>query len=213
MEEGIRQWIFIPTFESVKKKIAKSISILGHPLLTIPVFVVIALFNFESVEKASRISALIIGGIFIPLIVKMYRGEKKGEYTNFDVSDQTQRQSWYTYAVLLLIAVTIIVFATRQSSTLCLSVLFSTLLLYTSQLVNYYRKASLHISLNVFLFFMILNMSAIIAVTFLLFICLIAWARLILKRHTTRELVIGALIGLFWGILFLVFMNRVMFGM
>jgi hypothetical protein len=196
---------FILNFESVKTKIAKSISILGHPLLTIPVYVVTALFNFESIEKASWISALIIGGIFIPLIVKMYRGEKKGEYTNFDVSDQKQRQSWYKYAVPLLVVVTIIVFATGQGSVLCFGVLFSTCLLITAQLINYFIKSSLHISLNTFLFFMIFRMNIYIAILFLVFIFLIVWARLILKRHTAAELLTGILIGLFWGSMFLIF--------
>jgi membrane-associated phospholipid phosphatase len=188
-------------------KIAKYISIVGHPLLTIPVFAVIALFNFESVEKASWISVLIICGIVIPLVVKMYRGEKSGAYTNFDVSNQSQRQSWYTYTVILLTIVTIVVFATGQSRTLRFGLLFSTLLLYTSQLVNRYIKSSLHVSMNIFLFFMILSMSKIIALTFLVFIFLVAWARLILKRHTGRELLIGALIGLFWGVLFFIFID------
>lgn len=189
----------------MKTKIAKCISIVGHPLLTIPMFVVIALFNFESVEKASKISALIIGGIFIPLIVKMYRGEKKGEYTNFDVSDQVQRQSWYKYAVPLLAVVTVVVFVTGQGSVLCFGVLFSTCLLITAQLINYFIKSSLHISLNTFLFFMIFRMDVYMAVLFFLFIFLIVWARLTLKRHTAKELLAGILIGLFWGSMFLIF--------
>jgi hypothetical protein len=189
----------------VKTKIAKCISILGHPLLTIPAFTVISLFNFESVEKAFWISALIIGGIFIPLIVKMYRGEKKGEYTNFDVSDQTQRQSWYKYAVPLLVIVTAVVFATGQGRVLCFGILFSTCLLITAQLTNYFIKSSLHISLNTFLFFMILRMNIMIAILFFLVILLIVWARLMLKRHTAKELLTGILIGLCWGAMFLIF--------
>jgi hypothetical protein len=189
----------------VKTKIAKFISIFGHPLLTIPVFVMITLFNFESVEKASWISALIIGGVFIPLIARMYRGEKRGEYTNFDVSDQTQRQSWYKFVVPLLVVVTAVVFVTKQGSILCFGVLFSTCLLITAQLINYFIKSSLHISLNTFLFFMIFRMNIYIAILFLLFILLIVWARLILKRHTAAELLTGILIGLFWGEMFLIF--------
>jgi membrane-associated phospholipid phosphatase len=188
-------------------KIAKCISIFGHPLLTIPVYVMIALFNFETIEKAFWISALIVGGIFIPLTIKMYRGEKSGAYSNFDVSNQSERQSWYRYTVLLLVLVTVVVVVTGQSRTLCLSVLFSSLLLITAQLINRYIKSSLHVSLNVFLFFMILHMNVTAAAFFLLFVLLIAWARLTLKRHTAKELLTGALIGLFWGMVFLFFIN------
>jgi membrane-associated phospholipid phosphatase len=191
----------------MKTKIAKCISIIGHPLLTIPVFVLTALFNFESVEKASGISVLIIGGIFIPLIVKMYHGERSGKYSNFDVSNKSERQSWYTYVLILLAVITLTAFITGQSRTVCLSLLFSTLLLCTSQFINRFIKSSLHISLNVFLFFMILHMNPVIAFGFAPVICLIAWARLALKRHTPKELVMGALIGFSWGALFWIFMN------
>jgi membrane-associated phospholipid phosphatase len=44
-----------------------------------------------------------------------------------------------------------------------------------------------------------------VAVLFLLFIFLIIWARFVLKRHTSKELLTGILIGLFWGSMFLIF--------
>ena len=183
----------------MKRKIAHYISVFGHPLLTLPVFAVIALFTFEEFQRALLLSLLIVGGFFIPIAIKMYIGSKKGTYTNFDVSNRTQRQSWYIYAILLLLAVTIILFVTDQPRMLRLSVLFSLILLSTSQVVNYFIKSSLHVSFNIFLSFLIMPLHIIAGVMFLLFTVLIAWARLVLKRHTLKEIITGAAIGLAIG--------------
>ena len=71
----------------MKQRIAKLISVAGHPLLTIPLFVVFVMFSFENIGKAVFISFLIIGCIFIPLIVRLYLKSKNGSYTNFDVTN------------------------------------------------------------------------------------------------------------------------------
>jgi membrane-associated phospholipid phosphatase len=187
----------------MKTKIASYISVIGHPLLTISVFTILMCFTNEEFEKALLHSSLIVAGIFLPLTVKMYINSKNGTYTNFDVSDKTQRQSWYTFATLLLLAVTIILFVTDQPRTLRLSVLFSLILLATSQIMNHIVKSSLHVSLNVFLSFLLIPMSWMIGLLYLVFTVLIAWARLTLRRHTFKEIIAGYIIGLLIGISFL----------
>jgi membrane-associated phospholipid phosphatase len=86
-----------------------------------------------------------------------------------------------------------------------LSVLFSLLLLVTSQVMNYNIKSSLHVSFNIFLSFLVIPMNLITGLFFLVFTILIAWARLTLKRHTFKEIIAGSIIGLTIGILFLFF--------
>jgi hypothetical protein len=187
----------------MKTKIASFISIIGHPLLTIPIFTIIVFFTNEEFQRALLHSSLILVGIFLPLTVKMYLNSKSGTYTNFDVSNKTQRQSWYIFAILLLLTVTIILFVTDQPRTLRLSVLFSLILLMTSQIMNYIIKSSLHVSFNIFLSFLIIPVNLITGLLFLVFTILIAWARLTLKRHTFKEIITGCIIGLTVGILFL----------
>jgi membrane-associated phospholipid phosphatase len=184
----------------MKTKIASFISFIGHPLLTLSFFSTITLFIYEDFQRALLHSSFIVAGVFLPLILKMYLSSKNGTYTNFDVSDKTQRQSWYVFAILVLIIITIILFLTDQPRTLQLSVLFSLILLATSQIMNYFIKSSLHVSFNIFLAFLILPMSLSSGILFLVFTVLIAWARFTLKRHTTKEILAGSLIGFTIGI-------------
>ena len=180
-------------------KIANFISILGHPLLTISLFSILSLFSFEGMEKATLITVIIISVVIIPTTIKMYRGKKRGVYTNFDVSDKIERQSWYKSVLMLLFILTLILFLTKQSLTLRVSVLLFFLLLLTSQIVNNFIKSSLHVSFNIFITFLILPMNLILGLILFIFVIFIALARLTLKRHTIKEILMGAAIGFFWG--------------
>lgn len=184
----------------MKTKIASFISIIGHPFLTLPVSAVIVFFTFETFQKALLHSAIIVVGFFVPLAIKMHLSVKKGTYTNFDVSNKTQRQSWYIFAILLLLAVTVVLFVTNQPRNLCLSVLFALLLLTISKIMNYFIKSSLHVSFTIFLAFLIIPINLVIGLCFLAFTVLIAWSRLTLKRHSLKEIIAGAIIGLTIGI-------------
>lgn len=177
------------------KKVANFISIIGHPLLTIPIFVMIVMFGFKGFSEAAMISALIVGGIFIPVILWMYIKSKNGTYTNFDVSDKNERKSLFLFVIPLLIIVTVALFATNQSRNLCISVLFALILTVISQCVNFFVKSSLHVSLNIYLAALIFTVNFEMGIAVLLFTVLLSWSRLKLGRHTIKEVLFGASIG------------------
>jgi hypothetical protein len=174
---------------------ARFISIIGHPLLTIPLYILIVMFAFEDFKKASLNSLLIIGGIFLPLVLRMYFKHKNGTYTNFDVSDRIQRKSLFLFAIPFMIVVTIISFKTKQSITFSLSVLFATILVLISQIINLFVKSSLHVSLNIYLSLLMMTLYLKVGIIFLFFSGLIAWSRIVLKRHTIKEVIFGCGVG------------------
>ena len=182
-------------------KTAKYISVIGHPLLTIPIFVISILFHFQDFKSALSISILMVFGIIVPLTIKMYIGEKKGLYSNFDVSDQGERKGWYFFSVALLTITVIFLFVTNQSHAVRFGFLLSALLLLSSQIVNYYIKSSLHVSFNIFLSFLIFPINIYLGTLFFLFVFVIAWSRVYLKRHTIKEVTTGAIIGTIFGLL------------
>ncbi len=183
----------------MQKQVAQFISTIGHPLLTIPVMVISALFTVESFEKALQLSAIIAGGIFIPVIYKLYKGSRNGQYTNFDVSDRKERQAWYFYPIVLSGIVTAILFATHQSRPLCYGVAGGCVLLVLSALVNTRIKSSLHLAFNVYLAFLMLPISAVLGYGLLIFSIFLGWSRLTLQRHTMPEILVGSVLGLLVG--------------
>jgi hypothetical protein len=185
----------------MKFKIANIISIIGHPLLTIPIFVIMVLFKYEDLQRAFLISILILCGVFIPLTIKMYIGSRKGTYTNFDISDKGERQNWYVIVLILLFILTSILFLTNQPRGIKYNALFFFLLLFIAKMGNYFVKTSLHVSLNIFLSFLMMQINLMYGLSFLGFVFVIAWSRLILKRHTLKEIIYGGLNGLAIGVL------------
>src|ERR1035437_9867325 len=130
------------------------------------------------------------------MILWMYLKAKNGTYTNFDVSNKTQRKSLFLFAVPLLIVVTVILFVTHQSKNLCISVLFALILLVISQIVNFFIKSSLHVSFNIYLASLIFTQNYKIGIVVLLYTALISWSRVKLGRHTLKEVLVGLFIGI-----------------
>ncbi len=187
----------------MKTPIAKLISTLGHPFLTVPIFVVFLLFSIEPARQAIYLSLLIIGGIFVPIGINTIRGVRKGTYTNLDVSDQAQRQKWFVATTLLLLLVTLIIWFTDQDRTLRLAVTCALVLLVTAQVVNRHIKASMHLAFHVFIGFLLFHFNGVAGILFLLFAPLLAWSRIHLKRHVWKEIVVGVLLGTVLGTAFL----------
>ena len=185
------------------KKIANFISVIGNPLYTIPLFVMIVMFGREDFSKAALISFLIVGCIFIPVILLMYFKSKNGTYTNFDVSDKHQRKSLFWFAFPLILIITVVMFVTNQPGIISVSMMFSLILVVTSQITNFFIKSSLHVSLNVFLSALIFVVNYKLAIIVLLFTGLLIWSRLKLERHTVKEVFTGLAIGLIISLIML----------
>jgi hypothetical protein len=193
----------------MKNSFAKFVSFIGHPLLTIPLFVAIVMFAFEDLKKASFISFIIIGCVFVPLILWMYIKSKNGSYTNFDVSDKIQRNSLFLFIIPFLIIATIILYTTGQSKVLWISVLFGLVITLISQIVNIYVKSSFHVSLNIYLSFLIIPINYKVGAILLIMTILIGWSRIVLGRHTLKEVIFGAGIGLITSLI----MNYIKIGL
>lgn len=180
----------------MRQKAANFISTLGHPLFTIPAFVAIVMFVNEDFQKASFVSFLIIGCIFIPLILRLFVKSKNGTYTNFDVSDRIERKTMFIFVIPLLMIVMFVLYRTHQNNDLCISLLFATILVCISQVVNLFIKSSLHVSLNIYLSFLVMTLNFKIGILLFLFTGLLGWSRIVLGRHTLKEVLVGGVIGL-----------------
>jgi len=188
----------------VKQKIAAYISLMAHPLITISIFILVVMFSYEEFNKALFISFLLVGCVIVPSTIRNYIKTKNGEYTNFDVSVKKQRNSMYLFAITLLVIINCILFFTKQSEDLFLGALFALFLLIVSYLVNFSIKCSGHVSLTIYLAFLIMPINLTIGIIVLLFSGPIGWSRVELKRHTPKEVYTGAIIGFTIGLLMIV---------
>jgi membrane-associated phospholipid phosphatase len=176
---------------------AKLFSILGHPLLTIPLLV--GLTVFHRLGHALWIVALLVGLVILPISVHMYRSTKKGAYTNFDVSDRRQRKSWYLIVILLVVLLLGVLYLMQAPLPVQRGSQIMAGLLLAALLANRFLKVSLHVALNVFLLFLLLPFGSTVALSFCAFIIAVSWSRIVLGRHTLAEVVAGILLGSVFG--------------
>lgn len=172
---------------------------MGHPLVTVPFVVIFLLFQTQPFKSALFISCLVVGIIQIPVLINLTRKIKKGKIESFDVSDRNERKKFYFLVLPLLILVNLILIFTNQSKDLIYSFLFATILLLIMQVMNYFIKSSLHVAVNVYLGFLLFNLNPIAGIFWWIFVIIIAWSRLVLKKHTTQEVVCGFIIGALCG--------------
>lgn len=132
--------------------------------------------------------------LILPIIIWITWNVRAGKYTNMDVSNRNQRKSLYFF-----IAFAIVVYLCYDyfvNDTLDFVMLFITLLLILMQISNYYIKSSMHTAFNIFVaaLFFVQNMT--VGLLWLGIAITVGITRVILKRHSPKEVLAGSAIAL-----------------
>lgn len=189
----------------MKRKIARIVSQVGHPIVLILAFLTYFLFSIHSAEKAFQTILIILLLGILPLILWNLTRTKKGLYSNFDVSIRSQRYSMYLFIMSLAILVLLALWANGQpNSVLIGSVILIQLLLFAF-FINFKSKISLHVTLTIFTAFGFWEINPWIAIGLWLISPIIAWSRWYLQRHQPLELFYGLLLGMLCGIEIILF--------
>ncbi len=182
-----------------KEKVAYGISVIGHPLITISVFILVYGYLFYDVKTTLSAFALIFLIVIIPVSVNNYWQAKKGFITNFDVSDRKQRASLFPYLLVLVAIMWFVMYMYNFPYAITHGVLFFFLMLLVITVINLKLKASLHAASSMFICMMIVNINPFVGFAMLFFSLVVAWSRLVLKRHTLPEIIAGLAAGILFG--------------
>lgn len=181
---------------------AKAFSIIGHPLLTVAAYVCFFCFYHYSLQKAAYLSVLIIGLVVIPIIARNWFKVRRGQYSNFDVSNRQQRNSFYPPVLILLVFLAFVLYFMNQDNVLLFGVFIFLLLMVVLAIGNRWVKISLHASINFFIATLLLPYGKTMASLALLFSLLVSLSRIVLGRHHWSEVLAGSCLGLSFGLLF-----------
>ena len=179
--------------------VAAWVSGLGHPLLTVAVFVAFAASRLLDPLAARWTTGGIIGLVLLPLAAWNYRQTRTGAYTNFDVSKREHRHSFYPLLLGLLGAATALLFWARVAVAFRYGMLVGWGLLAACFLVNFRLKVSLHAAMSFFMACALLTLDARWGIVGLGLASLVAASRLVLRRHSLPELLAGAGLGALAG--------------
>ncbi|TYZ07405.1 hypothetical protein FY528_15180 [Hymenobacter lutimineralis] len=182
-------------------RVSAVVSFLGHPLVTTMVFAVLVARH----HVPGSGSAWIIGSVALlvvgPISVWNLWQTRRGGYTNFDVSQRTQRHSFYPVLLVLLGAATAGLFWQQQGGAFRYGLLAVWALLLVCFALNFWLKVSLHAAISFFLACVVLTLYPGWGWLALVAAGLVAASRLVLRRHTASELLAGTLLGTIAGLL------------
>ena len=171
-----------------KIQIAAFVSTLFHPLLVIPVTVLV-------LTRDLRVSAIIAAATVLPLLALTLRNVRRGTWSNFDVSNRSQRSGLYFAAVPLTFLAAGVLAVTGAPMPLVRGTAMVGGLLLAAALLSPFLKTSLHLLFAAWCGVLIFRAFPE-TVWFIPFvIATLAWSRLYLKRHTIAEVAVGFAIG------------------
>ncbi|TXF79552.1 phosphatase PAP2 family protein [Chryseobacterium sp.] len=175
--------------------ISKFISNFFNPLTSLLIyFLYFSTENYSLSEASGRFLPILLLTVS-PISFWIFWNVKKGHYSNMDVSNRNQRKSLYFFIAGAMIAY--LLFDYFKNETLDIVMFFLLILLLILQLSNYFIKSSMHTAFNVFVAALFFSENTMFGIIWLGIAVLVGITRIILKRHTPREVLTGfAIAGL-----------------
>ncbi len=171
-------------------RIARCISFISNPLfLLIPV-------PYLLIYKATGDSETSLKWLFFSLIflfsigIFVLVGVRKGIFTDFDVSNRQQRPLLFIITGLIILVFFFSVYFFNGPKVLyvaCFGILMGVFIL---SVINTKIKASLHVA-TATVFFLTIGILYAIPPVYYVFLPIIAWSRIRIKRHTLSETIAG----------------------
>ena len=175
-------------------RFSKFISNLFNPLVSILVYYLyISYLRYSFAEAIEHFLPLVLI-LMLPIMAWIFWNVRKGNYNNMDVSDRRKRNSLYIVIVGLMLLYLIINKLFLQHS-INVEILFLLLLLVLMQVSNFFIKSSMHTALNLYTAVLFFAVDPIIGMIWLLITVLVGISRVIVGRHSVKEVLMGGFLA------------------
>lgn len=175
---------------SLLHKVSKIISDFFNPLVSLIIFFVYMSIRQYTAKESFLYFIPLLLMIIIPVIIWLVWNVKTGRYTNMDVSNRVQRKTLYIFIAGCVI--TYLIFNYVRNGYLDLVMLFILILLFALQISNFFIKSSMHTAFNVFVAALFFTLDWKMGLAWMGIAILVGVTRVILKRHTVKEVFMGA---------------------
>lgn len=181
--------------------LARALSILGHPMLLLPVAALLAMAaggQRDALPRTALAFALFAG---VAMGWSWWKVRSKA-WGHIDASARHERHSLNRTLLLTLVAGAALAWFAGMAM-LANAMAVASLVLLAALLTARWCTLSLHVAFAVFAAALLWTIAPWASLPGLVFAAALAWSRLHLSRHQPRDIVAGALAGAFAGMLFL----------
>lgn len=175
---------------SLFHKTSRVISDFFNPLVSLIIFFVYMSAREYTFKESLVYFFPLLLMIIAPVVIWLVWNVKTGRYTNMDVSNRIQRKTLYVFIATCLIIY--LIFNYIRNGYIDLVLLFILILLFALQISNFFIKSSMHTAFNIFVAALFFTLDWKIGLVWLGIASLVGLTRIILKRHTVKEVFIGA---------------------
>ncbi|WP_426483098.1 phosphatase PAP2 family protein [Chryseobacterium sp. R2ACT005] len=175
---------------SLLHKISKVISDFFNPLVSLIIFFIYMSIREYTLKDSMMYFIPILAMIIIPVVIWLVWNVKTGRYTNMDVSNRVQRKTLYIFIAVCVVAY--LLFHYIRNGSVDLVMLFILILLFALQISNLFIKSSMHTAFNIFVAALFFSLNWKMGLLWLGIATLVGITRVILKRHTVKEVFMGA---------------------
>jgi membrane-associated phospholipid phosphatase len=180
--------------------IARALSILGHPLVLVPVAVVTLALHGHTPSAAPV--AAVVGVVAVAVLAFSFWQVRRGHWQHIDASNRGERRSLNLFLATALFLSSAVAFYAVPNRGLSLGLLLSALLVAGLLLTSRWVKLSLHASFATFAVALLWPLERWYVVFAGILAVGICWSRVQLARHTVVEVLGGSLLGALFGALF-----------
>lgn len=175
-------------------KISKIISGFFNPLTSLFLYFLYQSYDNYSFSEAVKVFLPIFLLVILPISIWLLWNVMTKRYSNFDVSNRNQRKSLYFFIEGALLVY--IIYEYLRFGTIDYVMGFLLILLVAMQLSNYFIKSSMHTAFNIYVAALFFKHSVVLGFIWLGIGIVVGITRVILKRHTIKEVLMGASIAM-----------------
>jgi hypothetical protein len=177
--------------------LARSLSILGHPLVVVPGAVLMLVLHGGTPSAA--LIVLVVCGIAGVVLVFSFWQVRRGQWQHVDASAPTERRSLNFFLAIVLFLGAAVASYLLPGPALSLGLLLSGLLIVAVMLASPWIKLSLHASFAAFAVLLLWPLNLWYVALASVAAAGICWSRVLLGRHTIVEVLGGGLLGGLFG--------------
>ncbi len=182
-----------------KKILAEIVSLLFHPVLFILLMPFIVIYK-KTQDGMYALKWEMFSIVFLFAVLAYFIWEKrKGAFSDFDISKREERKKFYIFLLFLTCLYLLVPLLYKglvfPMTVISFGIIFGIALFAC---LNYFIKASVHMGVACAYVITITAFYGINGFLLTFYILpLIIWSRLLLKRHTVKEIITGGVLGSF----------------
>lgn len=185
----------------MQSALARAVSILGHPMVVLPLA---ALALAARTMPLRQVIGMAIGFALFAMLVMGWSWwqVRRGHWAHVDASHRQERRTLNRFLLVALLCAAVLALLSGLPRAFALGLSLAASLIAMAQLTARWCKLSLHLAFVVYAALLLWQVAPLAGIAGLVFALLVAWSRLVLERHTRRDIIAGAMTGAFAGLAF-----------